>query len=119
VRIVNGLPRVKFGKGGRGGWWNNDIEQISKHLGLFRSRRRLDGRESWRLARGVYQNTILNLRYHHITTRMEKAHDKTIFSMVRNLEEWRTIPYLMDNDGNRVSSHQGMSDIVAEQLKSD
>jgi len=118
VGLVKKLPRARNGGARKcDGWWTVEIERMSKEVRLLRRRRHKNGDEGWKLARKIFRNTILNEWCAFIKERLSQANDQQIFKMVRNLQEHRTIPFLTNSQGKRISSHQVMSQTIADQLK--
>jgi len=60
IWVTAKLPRARLSGGGNCNWWGKETERISLDVKFMRRRRRGEGNESWKLARSVYRNTILN-----------------------------------------------------------
>jgi len=114
--MIAELPRAKIAGGRNCDWWGKETERMSLDVKSIRRRRRKDNDEGWKLARSIYRNTILNQRYTYLKDKLVSANDKEIFKIVRNLEERRTIPCCVDEAGNRLNTHESMSDEFAKQL---
>ena len=51
--------------------------------------------------------------------RLTKAKDPEIFKMVRHLSGSRTVPFMINSAGRRITSHQDISEEISKQLVSD
>ena len=114
IRIVDRLGRKGVYKKSCG-WWNKELEKIVKEVKFLR---RSGDREAWKLARKVLRNRLINERYDYLKRILERAKDPEIFKAVKTLDAKRVVPAMTMENGTTVYDHSDISDLVAEQLKS-
>ena len=97
-------------------FWNEELDRLRKDTANARKHIADQGRECYHLVRRVYRAMILSARRDSIQKTIEKADDPAIFKLARNLLSRRTLPAMVDGD-SLVSTHDGISDLIAEQMK--
>jgi len=114
--LVDGLPRRRTGPG-RCKFWNNELEKM--RLDVRRAHRSIDrhpeNRTAYNLVRCIYRTSLLQYQYDHIRTVLTKARDPAVFRLVQQLKTRTTLPSMVD-DRRVISSHDGISDLMAGQL---
>jgi len=98
-------------------FWNEELDRLRKDTANARKHIPDQGRECYHLVRRVYRAMILSARRASIRKTIDKAGDPAIFKLARNLLSRRTLPAMVDGD-HLVSTHDGISDLIAEQIKS-
>lgn len=116
-QIVDDLPRTRMGRSGCV-WWNHDLERMRKDV--TRSRRKVKkdpgATEDYNLVKKVYRAMLIRSRYDYIEKAFQTMKDPEFFKMVRNLQSKRTLPSMVRPNGEVVSQHACISDMIAEQV---
>jgi len=73
-------------------------------------------RQDYLLVRKIYRSAIIQARWDRLRQVLSKASDPEIFDQVKALETPRTIPAMDAGDGRICSSHNDVSELIAEQL---
>ena len=115
IMMVDNLEKkTAFRKGC--GWWNKELEKMVKEVKFLR---RSADREGWRLARKVLRNRLINERYDYLKRTLEQTKDPEIFKAIKALDGRRVVPAMVKENGDTVYNHEGISDLVADQLKAE
>jgi len=114
--IVGQLPRSRHASRNCA-FWNEEMERLRRDV--RRARKGCGdpaGREGYNLVRSVYRAMLIRRRSEHIGDMLAHAKEPEVFGLMKKLEPNRTIPDMVDRDGNTIRDHAGIADLVAEQL---
>ena len=89
-----------------------DVKRTSKAIGGGGS----DAWETYSLVRQVYRSAIFGAQRRYLETMLSEKRQPDIFRIVRTLEKWRTLSSMLDDCGNLVVTHEGVSDLIVAQL---
>ena len=114
---MDALPRSGRNVG-RCPFWNPDLQRIRSALNRMRRiRRRLPiASDDYNVVPRVYRAMVLRSRQELIRDTIEKAGDRTIFRLARQLDRRRTLPSMRNSDGNLVCRYADISDVITAQL---
>lgn len=87
-------------------------------MGRLRRRKIWDAAatDDYNLVRKVYRAMVVRSRYDYIKSSFKAAKGPAMFRMARQLEARRTLPSMVDDCRKVVATHEGISDLIADQL---
>ena len=114
-KIVDELPRKTGSRKRNCGWWNSGLERMAGDLKCAGWKKKVD-RERWNLIRRVYRCNLIHAWYEYLKERLAMASNPEIFKMVKCLSGTRTVPYLINENNDRITSHEDISEEIGKQL---
>ena len=115
-RLRSGVDALlRSGKSvGQDPFWNPNLQCIRSDLNCMRwIRRRLPVTlDEYNVIRRMYRSMLLRSRPEYIRATIEKAGDRAIFRLARQLESRRTLPSMRDSDGRLMCRHADISDVI-------
>lgn len=109
--LMRRLPKKK-NCSRRAPWWDEKLEGMLKDV----KRMRRDGDENWKLARKIARNAMIQKRYETMKENLSRIKDPEMFKVVKNLEGKRSLPPMVNENGNIIYKHEEVCEMIAKQL---